>query len=312
MNAYAVLQVSPQADAEIIRAAYRNLMQRYHPDRNPGDLQAAEMAVRVSQAYEILSNPEKKAAYDAQLLREQAAHSPQADRLAAIRAAQRGKGNALTQVKSRTPWVLMGIALLLCVCIIWLFIRNSPPTVFGSKPTEQLSEIRQQMGQATTTEAQRRQLFARKQQLIQNHSELAREDSAARVDELAERSFALLTAPITLQLEPTAGTELMNLRIALPEITLLLGSFDTANMKDRLIKHRARIVSDLVQSFSKQPLAFSNNANAENVVRALIRKSVMSSLEIRIDEEFPSTYFESPGRYGVTDVILPQGYIAAK
>jgi curved DNA-binding protein CbpA len=312
MNAYAVLQVSPQADAEIIRAAYRSLMQRYHPDRNPGDQQAAVMAVRVGQAYEILSNPERKAAYDLQLLREQAEPSPKVDRLAAIRTAQRGKVNTPAQTKTRTHWILMGIALLLGVCIIWLFMSSSPLTFSGSKPTQQLIEIRQQMSQATTTESQRRQLYARKQQLMENHSELAREDSAARVDDLAARSFALLTEPLTLRLEPTIGTELMNLRIVLPEITLLLGSFDSANMKDRLIKHRARIVSDLVQSFSKQPLAFSNNANAENVVRALIRKSVMSSLDIRADEEFPTTYFESPGRYGITDVILPQGYIAAK
>ncbi len=312
MNAYAVLQVSPEADAEIIRAAYRSLMQRYHPDRNPGDLQAAEMAVRVVQAYEILSNPEQKAAYDAQLLREQATLSAQPDRLAAIRATQRNKGSAAAQAKAQPPWILIGIALLLGAGIIWLFMSSRPFSFLGSKPTQQLAEIRQQMGQTSATEAQRRQLFARKQQLMQNHSELAREDSAARVDDLAARSFALLTEPITLQLQPTAGTELLNLRIVLPEVTLLLGSFDTASMKDRLVKHRARIVSDLAQNLAKQPLAFSNSSNAETVLRALIRKSVMSSLEISTEDEFPTTYFESPGRYGVTEVILPQGSLAAK
>lgn len=67
MNHYEILEVSPVASPEVIRAAYRSLMQRYHPDRNPGDAVAAERASRVVQAYEVLSDAARRAAYDRQL-----------------------------------------------------------------------------------------------------------------------------------------------------------------------------------------------------------------------------------------------------
>lgn len=60
---YDVLGVSPQAEGDVISAAYRALMKRYHPDRDSG-LAAQERARQINQAYETLSDPEKRRAYD--------------------------------------------------------------------------------------------------------------------------------------------------------------------------------------------------------------------------------------------------------
>lgn len=64
---YDVLQVSPSADPEIIKAAYRNLCQRYHPDKNPGNSEAEKILKIINRAYEVLSDPVKRAGYDAAL-----------------------------------------------------------------------------------------------------------------------------------------------------------------------------------------------------------------------------------------------------
>jgi curved DNA-binding protein CbpA len=61
---YEILQVSPNADPEVIQAAYRRLAEKWHPDRNPGDRAAPEKMRRLNEAYEILSNQEKRRAYD--------------------------------------------------------------------------------------------------------------------------------------------------------------------------------------------------------------------------------------------------------
>ena len=66
-NLYQLLQVQPTADPEIIQAAYRRLMLRYHPDRNPG-VDAHEITQRLNDAYEILSDPIRRAEYDRELL----------------------------------------------------------------------------------------------------------------------------------------------------------------------------------------------------------------------------------------------------
>lgn len=61
---YEVLGVARDASAEEIKRAYRRLAHRYHPDRNPGDRDSEERFKEVQAAYEILSDPERRARYD--------------------------------------------------------------------------------------------------------------------------------------------------------------------------------------------------------------------------------------------------------
>ena len=56
---YKVLGVSPDASDEEIKKAYRRLAKLYHPDRNPGDAEAARKMQEVNAAYEQIKNPEK-------------------------------------------------------------------------------------------------------------------------------------------------------------------------------------------------------------------------------------------------------------
>jgi len=62
---YAVLGVPPDADQKMIRDTYRTLARQYHPDVNPGDKQAEERFKEINEAYQALSDPEKRQKYDA-------------------------------------------------------------------------------------------------------------------------------------------------------------------------------------------------------------------------------------------------------
>ena len=61
---YEVLGVSKSASADEIKSAYRKLAMKYHPDRNPGDEEAKAKLQEASEAYEVLSNDEKRQRYD--------------------------------------------------------------------------------------------------------------------------------------------------------------------------------------------------------------------------------------------------------
>lgn len=61
---YIVLEVTKEASADEIKKAYRKKAIQYHPDKNPGDKVAEEKFKEAAEAYEVLSNPDKRARYD--------------------------------------------------------------------------------------------------------------------------------------------------------------------------------------------------------------------------------------------------------
>src|SRR6516165_7167536 len=61
---YEILSVAKGASADEIKKAYRKLAMQYHPDRNAGDDEAAAKFKEASEAYAVLSDPDKRARYD--------------------------------------------------------------------------------------------------------------------------------------------------------------------------------------------------------------------------------------------------------
>src|SRR4030088_600850 len=61
---YKTLEVDKKASPEEIKKAYRKLARKYHPDRNPDDKSAEARFKEVSQAYDVLGDPEKRKQYD--------------------------------------------------------------------------------------------------------------------------------------------------------------------------------------------------------------------------------------------------------
>ena len=79
---YDNLKVSRDAPDAVIRAAYKALAQKYHPDKNPGDAQAARIMKIINQSYEVLSDSGSRARHDAWIISEeteQASHDESPD-----------------------------------------------------------------------------------------------------------------------------------------------------------------------------------------------------------------------------------------
>ncbi len=61
---YELLGVSKDVDEKALKSAFRKAAMQYHPDRNPGDAEAEKKFKEIGEAYEVLKDPEKRAAYD--------------------------------------------------------------------------------------------------------------------------------------------------------------------------------------------------------------------------------------------------------
>src|SRR3989442_13419537 len=61
---YDILGVSKSADADELKRAYRKLAMQLHPDRNPGDKSAEHKFKNINEAYDVLKDDQKRAAYD--------------------------------------------------------------------------------------------------------------------------------------------------------------------------------------------------------------------------------------------------------
>lgn len=205
-----------------------------------------------------------------------------------------------------------GAAVLVFLSLGWAvrqFLLASPEQI---SPKRQLADVHLQLEYPQTTESQRRALLARKQTALEQNEDLRKVENTLRAEDTAQRSQTLLLEPITVSVILPAGLNASSLQLSIPEIKLVLGSFDTLKLHDHLLNHRSRVVQELVRNLATHAIPAALGPDSETHLKRLIRESVMTSLDIRLGKEYPSTYFESPGRYGVAEVLLPQNFLLLK
>ena len=100
---YDVLRVERHASPERVRAAYRRLAQKYHPDKMPGNANASRAMAAINAAYEVLSDPQRRAEHDLWIERAAPVARP---RRAAAEAAPRGL-LAVLRLDDSWPWYLL-------------------------------------------------------------------------------------------------------------------------------------------------------------------------------------------------------------
>ncbi len=129
---YDNLKVARDAPAEVIRAAYKSLSQKFHPDRNPGNHEAARIMVLINAAYEVLSDSDKRKEHDLWIAQQElvqaekinsAPHSTSRPAPAQQHSILRSNiGDVIAHVFRY--WLLYGLA----GFFIWIWVNDKPST----------------------------------------------------------------------------------------------------------------------------------------------------------------------------------------
>lgn len=125
---YDNLKVSRDAPAEVIRAAYKSLSQKYHPDKCHGDIQSEKIMRLINEAYEVLSDPKKREQHDKWIRFEEwkAAHKVDSDSLreqSKASSTKRAHASAGTKIVPRWRRELLSLVSLL-INIFTLVVRG--------------------------------------------------------------------------------------------------------------------------------------------------------------------------------------------
>lgn len=269
MNYYELLEVSPNASDAVVRAAYKSLMQHYHPDKHPGNAEIAQRAALVVQAYEVLSDSSKRSAYDHELeLATQKLHSRYrhgaGDHARVARAGSRRPENG---GRSWLLWLMVTLAILAG----WSIVSPLRATFF--------------MEPEPATETGRRAMSP---------------DAAA---------IPVLITELSVTLRDAGGSSMESQRVLfVPVLGVRVGLRDTEhavrhlkNMADLI---RQKLEEDLANARFEELI----KPGGEQYLARMVLNSIggISGTGSPLSES--STDWKSTDRYGVIEVLLPESF----
>ena len=150
---YDMLEVSPVASAEVVRAAYKSLMQRYHPDKNrPTPLNGGlvKTAAQIAHAYGVLSDPKQRAAYDVEL-QSAAMHRPAVPSPASSRkVASRAPVTSTAPHASTARYAAWLIAVIVLAGGLLLWFQSKAPRTLAAGDASNGAQLRSSQGEAST------------------------------------------------------------------------------------------------------------------------------------------------------------------
>lgn len=305
MNYYEILEVSQKASQEVIKAAYKSLMQRYHPDRNPDNAEFALHASRVVQAYEVLADLDKRAVYDIELKQELSEQlSNIRDRSWNVQASS-ASTDRLVVKESKSYWFLW-LLIALILSSGWLILSLSKK---NQSSESELKEIRLSFEGNQLTPEQRQAKSKRMDEIFRKHPEILKKEASGRAKELAARTIPIFITELAVNLRASeTSSEDSGHVLSIPIIGAIVGTFDA----EKVIRH-IESKTELISQKLAEKLAYAKyeelvKIDGEQYLKKIILDSIGDTTGTNRFEDYPSSSEESSGRYGVVEILLPESF----
>lgn len=285
MNYYDILEVSSKASQEVIRAAYKSLMQRYHPDRNPGDAEAERHSMRVVEAYEVLSNPARRATYDRELTLRTEDVSNVQERVRNIMASV-----SREESESENRWWLW-LAIVLVVLVAW-FVWSLP----GKRQAED-AEPKALAG-----------LFD-----AQQTGSMQNNDAGDRTISTAARTIPVFLKDlnVALKVQPaTAGVPFVGgtYTLSIQTIGIVAGTFDPDKFISFLESNKEYIGQKLTEKLADANYGMLIRPDGNQYLKRFILDVLGEITNTNRFTAYPLPGSDVPAHYGAVDVLLPDSF----
>ena len=291
MNYYELLEVSPHASKEVLRAAYKSLMQRHHPDKHQADSDhssaMARRAALIVQAYAVLSDADQRAAYDAQL-QQASVRAPLPTGYAAPRP---HRAPAPASTSNWYLWLLATVILASGV-LIWTLSGQQKPAPPAAATVRTTAAPASPVTAATAASA-----------------DPATTSPAATT---TVQTLSLLNTELRVVLVPTNpladGLESRRHILFVPAVTVEIGSIESEKFASLLAQNQDAVVQKL-----SDKLAYASytelKIDGDKYLARLVTDALRDITGTRGLDDKPSTGSPDTKRYGVVAVSLPASFV---
>jgi hypothetical protein len=276
LSLYDILEVSPRASSEVIRAAYKSLMQRNHPDKSTDPAAATARTALIAQAYGVLSDPQRRLAYDESLVSQSAAEQAtewRAPSKAPLHPAPTKRPGGFSTLRS---WYAP--ALIVCIMVAGAAIL----VLSRGKATSPSSSGLASQGNGT--------LPARIAQTGGSYQGTDPSVPGSLVDapaprptetlaELQARTLSAFATDLAIELNTTDPTAAGQRHILIiPNLGLRLAAHESARWTPRIQADRAAIIQQLLVALAKAPYLELVKADGELYLKNLIVETVIAAV----------------------------------
>lgn len=304
MNYYETLEVSANASPEVIKAAYKSLMQRYHPDRNLTGAVNPNHAILIGQAYEVLSDPAKRAAYDVQLKQSAASLQSTLDkRVDAL--LSRSSSEANKKEPSSYSWLYFMIAAFLG----WYF--------WPSSEKQPIIEINSNKAGASFLDGSKHTIdntepppSVTETQTVKDNSEESRANESKLPKGSESRTIRAYIKDFEVRLKVPEGLpgNSKAYTLSIPRLGVVVGAFESDKFIQYLSSNEDVINQDVAKKLANARYDELVKPGNEDYLKRFILDSFGEITGADRSKAHQVRYGDAPEYYGVVDVLLPESY----
>ncbi len=287
MTYYDILEVTPSASQEVIRAAYKSLIQRYHPDRNPGDYAAATRTTTLVEAYQVLSDSARRTAYDNDLQRNAVARKVTKSGAPYARPSRSG---ALPE--KQFSWLLFWVIVLAGVTLFaaWVVLGTTPQGGAVPAPVPASQAIKFDAAGKPDVDVVKAATYVQPRTLptyLEN-----------------------IKANLTPRVKEVDGGDLEPKHVlTIKTIGLVVGNFDPDKFIDFMERNRDFVGRVLAEKLAVADVKLLAEANGERYLKDLILDAIGEISSTNRREKHFLDGGRSVAYHGAVDVSLPQSFV---